>query len=140
MSEEANIAHILELTRLDAESFDPYARKPEDFVPDGNVYNLTYEEYIRDFFRSSDPLDPDNLFKTFTDYYPSYPLEKPNLYFEKSPIFGKTFQLDKYSDDFLKKLFDDVYVIPADTKTYCVYSFTDKDGQRQYRTFTPRTF
>ena len=59
MSEESNIEHILELMRRDTEGYDPYANKPEDCTPDSNDDGLTYEEYIRDFYRETDLLDPD---------------------------------------------------------------------------------
>ena len=58
-------------------------------------------EYIRDFFRDSSIEQPIR-----------YSLEKPDLYQEESPIYGSTFQLDKYTDEFLEKLFEDIYKIP----------------------------
>ena len=48
--------------------------------------------------------DLDNLDSLYTSYTP----EKLDLYQEKSLIIGSTFRLDKYSEEFLKKLFENV--------------------------------
>ena len=69
-----------------------------------------------------------------------YTLEKPDLYQEKSPIFDQTFQLDEYMNEFLKKLFEDVYKIPSEDWTYAVYTLIDIDGQRLFRTYSLKHF
>ena len=57
-----------------------------------------------------------------------------------SQISEPTFKLDKYSDEFLKRIFEDVYKIPSEEKTCVVYTFVDNFGIRHFRTYTLEFF
>ena len=84
---------------------DPIAASPKNFA---------YEKYIRNFFR-------DSLIKEPIEYI----LERPNSYEEKPPMLGSTSQLNKYSDEFLKKFFEDIITYHP-RKRYMFYIRSEK--------------
>ena len=98
------------------EEIDPYDNMLSEFTPNPNTISsksFVYDEHIRDFFWDSS-----------IEQLIEYPHEKLYLYQEMSLMFGPTSQLDKCMDKFLKKLFEDVYKISSEGKTYVVYTFT----------------
>ena len=88
-----------------------------------------YKEYIRDF-----------LWDSLTEQPIKYILERLDLYQEKFPILDPTFKLEKYSDEFFKKLFEDVYNISSNNNKYVVYTFTDNNGNRHFSSYTLEHF
>ena len=101
------MSYVRHFTRKENDVIDPY-EKPSNFAPDPNETshkNFVYVKYIGDFFWNSATEEPIE-----------YPLERPNLWEERAPIFGSTFQLNGYSDEFLRKLFEDVRNISSKRK------------------------
>ena len=93
-----------------------------------------YKEYLRNF------LIGEELPLSFTDWIDRY--FNPSRYIrgDRSPIFGRTFQLNLCSDDFLKGSFTDIFNSPATEKVMVVCSFISKDGKRNFATYTLDTF
>ena len=63
-------------------------------------------------------------------FYPTYPVEKCDLYQEKSPIFGQNFQHSLYSDEFLQKLFTDILKTSEEKVMVVCSSITDNRNRR----------
>ena len=99
---------------------DSSATSPNSFVR---------EEYIKDFFIH--PLDKSII--QFRGSYSEYPLEKPDLYQENLLYL---FQLDRYSDEFLKKVIWICIQDPSQWKDIRYITFIDKDWKRYIRVYS----
>ena len=113
---------------------------PEDFYfykSDPNLYRIhDYKECLRNLIA-----DTEEVPASFTEWIDRY--FNPLLYIhdsENSLIFGRTFQLNLYTDDFLKELFANILETPATEKVMVVCTFFDKDGNRNHVTYTLSAF
>ena len=80
------------------------------YESDPNLYlTKDYEEYLRNSL--AEELPP-----SFTEWIDRYFNLSQYVHEEKSPIIGRTFHLNLYSDDFLKGLFTDIFDTPATEK------------------------
>ena len=78
--------------------------------------NSLFMRNTPEFFQEFCSLDDDEVFYFLSEFHHSYPFEEPDLYQERPHIFGSKFQLNKYLDEFLMKLLDDVCKIPVGRK------------------------
>ena len=62
------------------------------------------------------------------------------MYGKWSLIFGQTLQLNLYSEEYLKKLFTDVFAVTVTEKVIVVCSFLSDKGERYFGTYTLDTF
>ena len=101
------------------------------YEPDPNLARIDdYKEYLRDFLADVQELPP-----SFIEWISLHQSLSPYVYEEKSPIFGRTFQLNLYTGNLLKALFADVLDTPATEKVMAVCTFIDKDGHRNHVTY-----